>query len=92
MNQQLAHHTSNGCNLRSGDLFGSGTISAPEPSGYAALLELAWNETKPITFNDGSQRTFVEDYDMIILKGFCANDHVRIGFGECYSKVLPASK
>ena len=92
MNQQLAHHTSNGCNLRSGDLFGSGSISAPEPSGYATLLELAWNETKPITLNDGSQRTFVQDFDMIILKGFCANDHVRIGFGECYSKVLPASK
>ena len=92
MNQQLAHHTSNGCNLRSGDLFGSGTISGPEKSGFASLLELSWNETKPITLKEGSVRTFVEDFDTIILRGYCENEEVRIGFGECIGKVLPPIK
>ena len=92
MNQQLAHHTSNGCNLRSGDLFGSGTISAAEKSGFASMLELAWNETQPITLKDGTKRTYIQDFDTIILRGYCQNDEVRIGFGECVGKVFPSPK
>ena len=92
MNQQLAHHTSNGCNLRSGDLFGSGAIYGPDETGFGSLLELAWNEAKPILLNDGTKRTYIHDYDTLIFKGYCSNDNVRIGFGECLGKVLPASK
>jgi len=90
MNQQLTHHSSNGCNLRAGDLFGSGTISAPEATGFGSMLELAWNETKPITLNDGSTRTFLQDFDTVIIKGYCTNEKVRIGFGTCEGKILPA--
>lgn len=92
MNQQLTHHSSNGCNIRSGDLFGSGTISAPEASGYGSMLELAWNETKPILLDDGTQRTFIQDFDTVILKGFCFNEKVKIGFGSCEGKIIPVLK
>ncbi len=88
MNQQLVHHTSNGCNLRSGDLFGSGTISGEKPESYASMLELAWNETKPITLNNGTQRTYIQDNDTVIIKGFCQNENSRIGFGLVENKVL----
>lgn len=89
MNQQLAHHTSNGCNLRSGDLFGSGTLSAPNAEGFASLLELTWNGEKPIHLKDGTTRSYLENNDSIVIKGFCLNDEVRIGFGECVGKILP---
>lgn len=90
MAQQLAHHTVNGCNIRCGDLMGSGTISGPTENSYGSMLELAWKGTKPLKLNDGSERKFILDYDTVIMRGFCQKDDVRIGFGEVSTKVLPA--
>ena len=89
MAQQLAHHTVNGCNVRSGDLMGSGTISGPTPDSYGSMLELAWKGTKPIPMNDGSERKFILDGDTVIMRGFSSKDGVRVGFGEVSTKVLP---
>lgn len=91
MEQQLAHHTVNGCNLNVGDLMGSGTISGPQPSEYGSLMELTWRGTKPITLKNGTERKFVNDDDTIIIKGYCEKDGIRIGFGECSATVLPAN-
>ena len=90
MAQQLAHHTVNGCNVRCGDLMGSGTISGPTEDSYGSMLELAWKGTKPLKMNDGSERKFIQDNDTVIMRGFSSKDGVRIGFGEVSSKVLPA--
>ncbi|SNR35830.1 fumarylacetoacetase [Lutibacter flavus] len=90
--QQLAHQTVNGCNVRSGDLFGSGTISGKEEKSFGSLLELCWNEEKPITLKDGTKRTYLEDGDNVIIRGYCENEHGRIGFGKCTGKILPAIK
>lgn len=92
MSQQLAHHTSNGCAVKSGDMMGSGTISGPTPDSYGSMLELTWRGEKPIKLNDGSERKFINDYDTVTLKGYCKNDQIRIGFGECATKILPALK
>ncbi len=90
MCQQLAHHTVNGCNLRVGDLCASGTISGPTPDSYGSMLELAWKGTRPIDMPDGSIRTFIQDGDTVIVKGFAEKDGLRIGFGEAKGEVLPA--
>lgn len=90
MAQQLTHHTVNGCNVRSGDMLGSGTISGPTPDSYGSMLELAWKGTKPIKMNDGTERKFINDNDTVIMRAHCENDSVRIGFGECTGKILPA--
>ncbi len=91
MEQQLAHHTVNGCNVNVGDMMGSGTISGPEPHEYGSMMELSWKGTKPLKLNDGSERKFINDNDTVILRGYCQNDKVRIGFGECKAKLLPAN-
>jgi fumarylacetoacetase len=90
MIQQLTHHTVNGCNVRSGDMFGSGTISGPTADSYGSMLELSWRGTKPISLKSGDQRKFIENFDEIILRGYCKNDYIRIGFGECSGKILPS--
>lgn len=90
MAQQLAHHTVNGCNIKCGDLMGSGTISGPTPDSYGSMLELAWKGTKPLKLSDGSERKFIQDFDTIIMRGHCEKDGIRIGFGEVKAKVLPA--
>ena len=90
MAQQLAHHTINGCNIRSGDMMGSGTISGPTPESYGSMLELSWKGQRPLTLKDGSTRTFINDGDTVIMRGYCQNDEVRIGFGDCTGEVLPA--
>lgn len=90
MNQQLAHHTVNGCNVLVGDLYASGTISGPSPDSYGSLLELTWNGQRPLSLKDGIQRQFLDDGDTLILKGYAQRDGVRIGFGECAGKILPA--
>lgn len=90
MAQQLAHHTVNGCNVRCGDLMGSGTISGPTPDSYGSMLELAWKGTKPLKLSDGTERKFIQDNDSVIMRGYCEKDGVRIGFGEVRAKVLPA--
>jgi len=90
MSQQLAHHTVNGCNMRVGDLCGSGTISGAEPGSFGSMLELTWKGTNPIVMPDGSHRMFLNDYDTVILKGFAAKEGIRVGFGEAVVKILPA--
>jgi fumarylacetoacetase len=90
VNQQLAHHTVNGCNIQVGDLYASGTISGPSPGSYGSMLELSWNGQKPLTMPDDTDRKFIEDGDTVIMKGLAEKDGVRIGFGECKGKILPA--
>ena len=90
MAQQLTHHTISGCNVQVGDLMGSGTISGPTPDSYGSLLELTWNTTKPLTLSNGEQRSFLQDGDTLVMKGYCEKDGLRIGFGEVSGKVLPA--
>jgi len=92
MSQQLAHHTINGCPVKSGDMMGSGTISGPTPDSYGSMLELSWKGEKPIHLNDGTKRKFINDNDTVTFRGYCQNKHVRIGFGECSTKILPALK
>ena len=89
MAQQLAHHTVNGCNMRGGDLLGSGTISGPTPDSYGSMLELAWKGTKPIKMSDGTERKFILNGDTVTMRGFCKNENIRIGFGEVRTKLLP---
>jgi fumarylacetoacetase len=91
MNQQLAHHTVNGCNIRCGDMMASGTISGPEEGSYGSMLEISWKGTKPFAMNDGSTRTFINDGDTVILRGYAEKDGVKVGFGSCRAKVLPAN-
>jgi fumarylacetoacetase len=89
--QLVAHHTVNGCNLRDGDLFGSGTLSGPRPDQAGSLLELAQGGKRPVTLSSGETRTFLEDGDSVILKAFCRRAGCRrIGFGECRGTVQPA--
>lgn len=90
MNQQLAHHTINGCNIRLGDCYGSGTISGPEEGEFGSMLEISWKGTKPFKMSDGTERKFINDNDTVIMRGFAEKDGVRIGFGEVAAKVLPA--
>jgi fumarylacetoacetase len=91
--QLIAHHTSNGCNLRPGDLLGSGTISGSEPDARGCLLELTSGGTNPVRLPGGEERRFLEDGDEVILRGWCERDgYARIGFGECSGTVLPANQ
>ncbi|MDH7448304.1 fumarylacetoacetase [Aquimarina sp. 2201CG14-23] len=92
MSQQLAHHTVNGCPVNSGDMMGSGTISGPTPDSYGSMLELSWRGEKPVQLEEGGSRKFIEDNDTVIIRGFCQNDGVRIGFGEVSTKLLPVFK
>ncbi|KAI9206427.1 uncharacterized protein BJ171DRAFT_422190 [Polychytrium aggregatum] len=91
--QQLAHHTINGCNARTGDLCGTGTISGKDQSEFGSFLELTWNGANPVNVK-GETRTFLEDGDEIILRGYCEGlvdgQNVRIGFGEAAGAILPA--
>lgn len=91
VNQQLAHHTVNGCNIQVGDLYASGTISGPSPGSFGSMLELSWNGNRPLHLTDGSARTFLEDGDSIILRAHAEHKGVRIGFGDCSGKILPAT-
>ncbi|MDB5913095.1 MAG: fumarylacetoacetase [Ramlibacter sp.] len=89
--QLVAHHTVNGCSLQSGDLFGSGTLSGPRPEQAGSLLELSQGGKQRIELSSGEQRTFLQDGDTVILRGFCERPgYRRIGFGECRGTVLPA--
>lgn len=90
MSQQLAHHTVNGCNIRIGDLYASGTISGSEPGSFGSMLELSWKGTQPLELSDGIIRTFIEDNDTVTIRGYCRNEHLRIGFGEARVTILPA--
>lgn len=87
--QQIAHHTVNGCNLNIGDVMASGTISGKTPDSFGSLLELTWGGKNPITLPDGSTRTFLEDGDTIIIKGFAEKNGIHADFGEVRTMVLP---
>lgn len=89
--QLVAHHTVNGCALRAGDLFGSGTLSGATRAQSGSLLELTLGGKDPITLSNGERRGFLEDGDSIVLRAWCERDGARrIGFGECRGTVLPA--
>lgn len=87
--QMLAHHTSNGCNLRSGDLFGSGTVSGPTRDSLGCLLELTRRGAEPFSLPGGEERRYLEDGDEVILRAYCEREGcVRIGFGDCRGTVV----
>ena len=89
--QMLTHHASNGCNLQTGDLMATGTVSGDSKDERGCLLELTWRGKEPIELPNGEQRRFLEDGDEIIMKGFCEREGFRrIGFGECRGRILPA--
>ena len=88
--QQLVHHTSSGCAMRTGDLLGSGTISGPEKGSFGSLLEMTWNGKEPLTLDCGQTRCFIEDGDTLTLHGHAQGDGYRIGFGPCRGTILPA--
>jgi fumarylacetoacetase len=90
MNQQIAHHTINGCNLRTGDLLASGTISGEKRESFGSLLELAWGGKDPIELPNGEKRTFLEDGDTVIITGYAQGDGFRVGFGEVRGTILKA--
>ena len=88
--QQLAHHTTAGSGMSTGDLLGSGTISGPEKENRGALLEISWGGKEPFTLETGEERSFIEDGDTLTLRGWCEGDGYRVGFGECVGTVIPA--
>jgi fumarylacetoacetase len=88
--QMFTHHTSNGCNLRPGDLFATGTISGPTREARGCLLELTWRGAEPLILPNKETRKFLEDGDEVILRAFCEQPgKIRIGFGECRGIILP---
>lgn len=89
-NQQLAHQTVNGCPIKVGDMYASGTISGPTPDSYGSMLELTWAGKNPIQMPDGTERKFLQDNDTVIMRGYAQKDSIRIGFGEVSSKLLPS--
>lgn len=92
MAQQLTHHTLNGCNVRSGDMMGSGTISGPTKDSYGSMLELSWRGQNPVPLKNGKERKFINDHDTVIMRAYAEKNGLRIGFGECNGKVLPANE
>jgi fumarylacetoacetase len=91
LGQMVAHHTSNGCPIRPGDLIGSGTVSGPERENRGCLLELTWKGTEPVRLPNGEERTFLEDGDELILTGYCERpDFVRIDLGSCRGTIEPS--
>lgn len=94
--QQLAHTTVNGATTRAGDLFGSGTVSGPQPHQRGSMIELTWRGAEPLRLADGTSRSFLEDGDTVVMRGWCGGDEVdgrarpRIGFGEVSGTVVPA--
>ena len=89
--QQLMHHASSGCAMNVGDLLGSGTISGPEKSQRGSLLEISWNGTEPVELASGIARTFLEDGDSLLMRGWCQGDGYCVGFGEVEGTILPAA-
>ena len=90
MCQQLAHHTSNGCDVKIGDIMASGTISGKDETAFGSMLELAWAGTKPLALNDGSTRVFINDNDTVTMRGYGEKNGIRVGFGKVSNKIKPA--
>jgi fumarylacetoacetase len=89
--QQLVHHASSGCAMNIGDLLGSGTISGPEKDQRGSLLEISWNGAEPLELPGGIKRTFLEDGDSLVMRGWCQGDGYRVGFGEVEGTILAAT-
>jgi fumarylacetoacetase len=88
--QQLVHHASSGCAMNVGDLLGSGTISGPEKNQRGSLLEISWNGTEPVELDGGIKRSFLENGDSLVMRGWCQGDGYRVGFGAVEGTILPA--
>lgn len=88
--QQLTHHASSGCAMRTGDLLGTGTISGDDPDSLGSLLELTWGGERPLELADGQTRRFLQDHDTVTLAGHAQGDGYRVGFGTCTGRILPA--
>jgi fumarylacetoacetase len=88
--QQLVHHASSGCAMNVGDLLGSGTISGPEKNQRGSLLEISWNGTEPVDLAGGVTRTFLEDGDSLVMRGWCQGNGYRVGFGEVEGTIVAA--
>jgi fumarylacetoacetase len=87
--QLVAHHTSGGCNLEAGDVFGTGTISGPAPEGWGSLMELSQDGQRQIALPSGETRSFLEDGDEVVLRAHCRRPGaVPIGFGECRARII----
>jgi fumarylacetoacetase len=87
----VTHHSSGGCNLRAGDLFGTGTISTPSDDGLGSLLEISAGGRHPVALPSGETRRFLEDGDTVIIRAHCRRDgFATIGFGECRGTLAPA--
>ena len=89
MVQQLAHHSSNGCNIRVGDMMASGTISGKTKNSFGSLLELSWGGKRPLKLKNGMERCFLEDGDRISMHAFAEKEGKRIGFGQVTTKIYP---
>jgi fumarylacetoacetase len=90
--QMVAHHTSNGCNLRTGDLLASGTISGSRPGSQGCLLEITRRGSEPVKLPSGEERSFLEDGDEVTFSGFCEREGLpRISVGECKGMIIPAN-
>jgi len=89
---QLAHHTITGCNMNSGDMLATGTISGPEKDSRGCMLELSWKGTEPLEFPNGETRKFLQDGDRVTMSGWCQGDGYRVGFGDVTGKLLPSIK
>jgi fumarylacetoacetase len=89
--QQLAHQSSNGTNVQTGDLYASGTISGETPDSFGSMLELTWRGSQPLKLDEtGEQRTFLEDGDRLTMTAFAQGEGFRVGFGEVTGEILPA--
>ena len=88
--QQLVHHASSGCAMNVGDLLGSGTISGPEKHQRGSLLEISWNGTEPVELQGGIKRSFLEDGDSLVMRGWCQGNGYRVGFGEVEGTIVAA--
>jgi len=86
--QMLAHHSVSGCNMRVGDLLGSGTISGTDPGSYGSFLEQTHNGKTPIKIGGGEERSFLEDGDKVTIRGFCGEEGSYVGFGECVGTIV----
>lgn len=88
--QTVTHHAVTGCNMSTGDMLGSGTISSTEKSGYGSMVELCWAGKEEIKLPNGEIRKFLKDGDEVNMSGVCRGNGYTIGFGDCRGKVLPA--
>ncbi len=86
--QQLVHHSVNGCKMQIGDLLASGTISGPDKTSLGSMLEISWKGTRPIKFENGIQRKFLQDNDSVVMTGYCQGNGYRVGFGEVEGTII----